>query len=54
MKPLPIPVNRGVDLLQRDIQALRTEVALLRGSTSWRLTSPLRAVGRLIKGRGDR
>ena len=33
------PGEQGVDLLQRDIQALRTEVALLRGSTSWRLTS---------------
>ncbi len=30
-------------------QALRAEIDILRRSTSWRLTSPLRAVGRLLK-----
>lgn len=32
---------------------LEAEVQLLRQSTSWRLTSPLRAVGRLFKGASD-
>jgi hypothetical protein len=38
-----------IDRLQCDIQALRTEIAVLRASTSWRITLPLRVVGRLFK-----
>ena len=37
--------------LQRRVRDLETEVALLRGSTSWRITEPLRALGRLIRRR---
>jgi hypothetical protein len=33
------------------IKQLEAEVAILRGSTSWKMTGPVRAVGRLL-GRG--
>jgi hypothetical protein len=48
------PVEAEAGHLQREVQALRTELALLRGSTSWHITNPLRPVGRLMRGRGDR
>ncbi len=57
----PDPVARlAADIRARDselvelraaLQALEAELAALRGSTSWRLTAPLRALVRLLRGR---
>ncbi len=38
-----------IDRLQTDARSLATQVELIRGSTSWRVTKPLRALGRLVK-----
>ena len=40
--------------LERECAALRAEVAALRGSTSWRVTAPLRALGGLVAGQARR
>jgi hypothetical protein len=37
-------------LMQERIRTLETEVTVLRNSTSWRITRPLRALGRLRRG----
>ncbi len=46
---LPAPAQD----LATELQALQTEVTLLRRSTSWRLTAPLRAIGRLFRRRAS-
>lgn len=48
---MPTPVSRDFGHLENHIKSLEKEVALLRASTSWRITEPLRVVGRLF-GRG--
>lgn len=40
-------------LMQKRIRTLETEVTALRNSTSWRITRPLRALGRLRRGRPE-
>lgn len=44
------PVSARLPMRER-IRMLETEVAALRNSTSWRVTRPLRALGRLRRGR---
>ncbi len=51
----PVPVTPVLaaasdSALQQRVQALENEIAVVRASTSWRMTGPLRAVGRLFKG----
>ena len=46
--PAPVHAPPAASFMQAD-QALRDEIELLRGSTSWRLTRPLRAVGNLFR-----
>jgi hypothetical protein len=46
----PVHANNFGDSARQDrIAALEQEVAILRASTSWRLTAPLRAIFRLVK-----
>jgi hypothetical protein len=45
----PPGAHEQAELLRREIAALREQVAVIRGSTSWKLTAPLRGLGRLIK-----
>lgn len=45
--PPPVPAT---DDGQARIRALEAELAVLRASTSWRATGPLRRIGRLLKG----
>jgi hypothetical protein len=39
------------DRMRMEIARLRDEIAILRGSTSWRITAPLRRAGDLARGR---
>lgn len=41
--PLTATVSNGVD---RELADLQTQIAALQSSTSWRITTPLRAIGR--------
>jgi hypothetical protein len=45
--------NRQIDALAHDHRKLRDEIDALWRSRSFRLTAPLRALGRLVRGRGD-
>lgn len=44
----PAPAGHAGVIMQAE-ESLREEIAALRSSTSWRLTGPVRAVGRLFK-----
>ena len=37
--------------MRMELARLRDEIAILRGSTSWRITAPLRRAGDLARGR---
>lgn len=46
---------RTMENLQLLLEQAQSEIDAMRGSTSWRVTAPLRAIGRLIRrllGRG--
>ncbi len=43
--------QRDREIVQRDLDAARRDLARLRGSTSWRLTAPLRAAMDRLRGR---
>jgi hypothetical protein len=49
--PQHVPAaTTAVAVASQDSHALQAEIELLRASTSWRITGPLRAIGRLVKG----
>ena len=50
LEPAPPVSSQELDRLARENQELRRAIAELRQSTSWRLTAPVRAVGRVLKG----
>ncbi len=48
-QPSPIARPTGLQALARENAALREEIAILRASTSWRLTAPLRAIAARLR-----
>lgn len=57
-KPVPQPnaevaslriTQDEIEQLNDRVQSLETEIALIRASTSWRITEPLRSMGRLVR-----
>jgi hypothetical protein len=46
-----IPLREENDRMRMELARLRDEIAILRGSTSWRITAPLRRAGDLARGR---
>lgn len=48
-EPASAHAAEKIDLLQNRIAILEDEISRLRGSTSWKVTEPLRTVGRMVK-----